>query len=414
MEVSIMTSTNIENIQNDELRTSNRIFSNSDLELEFSGINNRNSANEININNQVNNEINNQINDQNNNDNDNNNNDNNLNNINDNDINNINDIMDVLLDMMLNENIENQEINTNKILNSDLIKELVNDKFVFRKDYYNQKTDENNKLYVSWLKKIYIRIFYNNFDKKKMLIPNKRIEVPDYPILKKEIEDKIFFCLNPQCNSIIYMTNEQKDKLKKIKDLIYYEDYYKILSYSKERCPLCLKYKCIYCNKISTLLNSNCCIKQLQNACSKYYINFDDYYNLFKIMLLVPIIRSFYIACMINFEYFRALTLEDKLMQSKKNISNMIQNNIPSNIISGTYQSKFKRSSIIIISLLNIFGSICWAIPFIIFLELLFTFTMFIGWCTKNKLFKNNMNKFYLLAFIPGLRRRAHGEILYI
>ena len=87
MEVSIMTSTNIENIQNDELRTSNRIFSNSDLELEFSGINNRNSANEININNQVNNEINNQINDQNNNDNDNNNNDNNLNNINDNDIN---------------------------------------------------------------------------------------------------------------------------------------------------------------------------------------------------------------------------------------------------------------------------------------------------------------------------------------
>ena len=175
MEVSIMTSTNIENIQNDELRTSNRIFSNSDLELEFSGINNRNSANEININNQVNNEINNQINDQNNNDNDNNNNDNNLNNINDNDINNINDIMYVLLDMMLNENIENQEINTNKILNSDLIKELVNDKFVFRKDYYNQKTDENNKLYVSWLKKIYIRIFYNNFDKKKMLIQNKII-----------------------------------------------------------------------------------------------------------------------------------------------------------------------------------------------------------------------------------------------
>ena len=412
MEMSNMNSTNIEKIQNDELRNSNRIFSNSDLELEFSKINSINPVDEIN-NNEANNENNNQINDHNN-DNDNNNNDNNnINNINDNDINNINDIMDILLEMMLNENIENQEINTNEILNNDLIKELVNDKFIFRKDYFNQKIDVNNKLYVSWLKKIYVSIFYNNSDK-NMLIPNKRIEVPEYPMLKKKIEDKLFFCLNPQCNSIIYMTNKQKDKLGRIKDLIYYEDYYKKLSYSKERCPLCLKYKCIYCNKTSTLLNSNCCIKQLQNACEKYNIHFSDYYKLFKIMLFVPIIRSFYISCMINFEYFRALTLENKLMQSKKSISNMIQINIPSNIISGTYQSKFKKSSLIIISLLNIFGSICWTIPFIVFLELLFIVTMLLGCCTKNNFFKHKMNLYYLLAFIPGLRRRFNGELLYI
>ena len=130
----------------------------------------------------------------------------------------------------VNENIENQEINTNKILNSDLIQELINDKFIFRKDYYNQKIDENNKLYVSWLKKIYISIFYNNSDK-NILIRNKKIEVPDYPILKKNIEDKLFVCLNPQCNSIVYMTDEQKKKLNNIKDLIYCK--YKLISNKK-------------------------------------------------------------------------------------------------------------------------------------------------------------------------------------
>ena len=419
-----MNSTNIENIQNEEIKTSNRIFSNSDLELEFSNINNINSADELNNNNHENNGNNNQINNNNNdndnninnnniNDNNNNNNNINNNNINNNNINNINDIMDILLDIMLNENIENQEIDMNKILNSDLINELIIDKFIFRKDYYNQKIDENNKLYVSWLKKIYISNFYNQSGQ-NILIRNKKIEVPDYPILKKNIEDKLFFCLNPQCNSIIYMTDEQKNKLDNISDLIYYEGHYKIRSYEKVRCPLCLKYKCIYCNKISTLLNSNCCIRQLQNACAKYNIYFSEYYNLFKIMIFVPIIRSLYIACMINFEYFRALTMKDKLMQSKKRISIMIQNNIPSNIISGTYQSKFKRNSMIIISLLNIFGSICWALPYILFLELLFSFTMFLGFCTKNKFFKYKMKIYYLLAFIPGLRRRANGEIIYI
>ena len=210
------------------------------------------------------------------------------------------------------------------------------------------------------------------------------------------------------------MTEEQKEKIKENKNLVYHENFDNIYKYSKDRCPICLKYKCIYCNKASTLFNANCCSRQLQNACGNETSSCCNYYGIFIFALFVPIIRVFYMASMVNFEYFRGLTMEKKLLQKKKNIIMMDQNHETSENVFGTYQSKFKRKYMIIISLLNIFGSICWSLPFIIFIEIILNISMFLGFCTKIRLFKYLTSKYYFLAFVPGLRRNISGNIKYV
>lgn len=436
MEVSVVNSIILENIQNvGDSRTSKRIFSNSDLELDYIHINEKNiEEQKDNSINQGNNDINNQNNQNNNDDeeqeednnisnnsaNDNNNNaNNNANNNNNNNIpnNNPNNLLiNLFLDILDDEILNNDNVVKQKKAHNDLIKELRNKNLIFLKDYSNQKTDKGNISYVSWLKKIRGHFFHiklnntknNNIENR--LIFNQRIEIPDYEILKNEIEKKLFFCFNPQCNCIVYMDKKQKEKLKEIQDLIYNEDLEDIGNYKKDRCPLCLKYKCIYCQKTSTLLNANCCIKQLLIACSTSIPSYGVDYCIFKFALFSPIIRVFYMACMVNFGFFRGLTLEKNLLQSKQFITRMIEQNINSNIIFGTYQAKFSRISMFIISLLNILGSICWALPFILYIEIILIVSMFIGFCTKNKFFRRILYYFYLLAFIPGLRRGVHGR----
>ena len=315
-----------------------------------------------------------------------------------------------------NDNANGNNNNDEKIPNRNLIKDLKNNNFIFIKDYSDQIVDENNKSYVSWLKNLYIKMnFTYNLEKvKNPIISKHKIETPDFQKLKEKLEKKLFYCLNPQCNCIIYMTKTQKIKFREIKDLIFSEDINDINRYLKDRCPLCLKYKCKYCHRTSTLLNANCCFRQLVNACSN-----DDYYRytnfnlLFCLTLLNPLTRVFYMACMINFIFFRGLTLENKLMQSKEKINILIESHLTSDFIFGTYQAKFKRVPMFIISLLNILGSICWAIPFYIYIEIILNILMIVGCFTRKNLFKMITRCFYLLAFVPGLRRNIIGHLKY-
>ena len=429
MEVTIMNSINLENIQNDYSLTNRRVFSNSDLELDYSNIN-KNNNNEEEGSNNINNS-------------NNRNEDSNINNdniINESQISESN-LGDSIDNSHINEENNNHEANNNnnnessdfsisntviivqnrhynlddndeEILNKDLIKDLKNNNFIFIKDYYNQKIDENNKSYVSWLKKIYEKLYFSEYKDNTMknhINISQKFETPDYPILKKEIEKYLYFCENPKCNAIVYMTKEQEKQLDKIEDLIFTEGLEEIKHFDKKRCPICLCYKCIFCKRTSTLLNANCCISQLNWSVSDY--NHSLYYGIFKFALFTPIIRECYMASMINFALFRGLTFRCKLLQNKEEIERKVANGITSDFIFGSYQSKFSRISLFFISLLNILGSICWALPFIIYCEIFLVVIMFLGFCKILQYYKILTNYFYLLAFIPGLRRGQQGRI---
>ena len=106
--------------------------------------------------------------------------------------------------------------------------------------------------------------------------------------------------------------------------------------------------------------------------------------------------------------------MEKKLLQNKRNIKEMIQQNNSSEKVFGTYQSKFGRKYMIFIGLFNILGSTCWTIPFLLFIEIILIVLMIIGFFSKDiSLFKRIINKYYLLAFIPGLRRNKEGRLYY-
>ena len=425
MDFSIVNSINLEKIQNeDEVRTSKRILSNSDLDLNFSQVVVNRNTEEIGLHqsnesdNNIHNEDNNNAEDNQNNINNDQNNDNQDNN--DNNSHNNSLILNILMNMMNdneideNDNDNNNNNNEAKIPNRKLIKELKNNNYIFIKDYCDQIVDENNISYVSWLKKLYIKINFSiDIEKtKNPIICKYKIEIPDFPILKEKIEKKLFFCFNPQCNCIIYMNEPQKKKFHyEIKDLIFSEEINDINDYLKDRCPLCLKYKCKYCHRTSTLLNANCCFRQLINACSDNDFRFCDFHFLFLLVLLNPLTRVFYMACMINFIFFRALTLENKLMQSKEKINTLVESHLSSVFIFGTYQAKFKRIPMFIISLLNILGSICWAIPFYIYIEVILNILMVISFFTRKNLFKMIICCFYLIAFVPGLRKDIIGHL---
>ena len=393
MEVKVKNSINLENIQNEDyLKSSQRFFTNKDIGKDFSTVSESNISH---------------INESNNDD---------ANNLDMNDLLNIVEVHDINNDLPFHNNndVENMKKDTKRI--KQLNKELINNNFVFLKDYYEQKLDENNKLYVSWLKNLYIKLkIEKNNLKNNTLNINQKIEIPDFSIIKAEIENTLFFCSNPQCNSIVYMTESQKNVLNKTNNL-YYTDYYpNACMYNKDKCPICLRYKCIYCKKSSTFFNANCCIQQIQNASENTdYYSCCDLYCIFFLFLYFPILRSFYIANMINFELFRGLSMEKKLLQNKRNIKEMIQQNNSSEKVFGTYQSKFGRKYMIFIGLFNILGSTCWTIPFLLFIEIILIVLMIIGFFSKDiSLFKRIINKYYLLAFIPGLRRNKEGRLYY-
>ena len=450
MEVNIMNSINLENIRNDDSQTTRRLYSNSDLELDYSNIknneeekkqridNNNNQENNINNSNniyEVNNinerniaesnieevrnntigEIVNGIEESNN--------DSNISNENNN-VSNTDSLFIIEIHTINNDNNNNNNSSINDDNNNnnqgnlykDLIKDLKNNNFIFIKDYYSQKIDQNNKAYISWLKKLYKKLNFSEdgyLTMKNHININQKFEAPEYPILKLEIEKNLFFCENPKCNAIVYMNNEQKKKLKGIEDLVYIENFERIKNFKKNRCPICLSYKCIFCNQTSTLLNSNCCDMQLNSSVFDFNFYICDYYIIFKFALFTPVIRVFYMASMINFALFRGMTFKSKLTQSKEEITRMISENYTSDIIFGTYQAKFSRIVRFIISLLNILGSICWALPYIIYYELYLIIIMFLYFFNLWNHYKTLMNYFYLLAFIPGLRRGIIGRIYH-
>lgn len=392
MEVNVKNSINLENIQNeDNIKSSRRFFTNKDIGNGFSTVSESNIS---------------QINESN---------DDDVNNLDMGDLLNIVEANDINNELPFynNNNAENMKKDRKSIM--QLNKELINNNFIFLKDYYEQKLDENNKLYVSWLENLYIKLKKEKKNlKNNTLNIKQKIEIPDFSIVKAEIENKLFFCSNPQCNSIVYMTENQKKKFNQTNNLFYFDTYQNAYMYNKDKCPICLRYKCIYCNKSSTFFNANCCIQQIQNASENTDFPCCEFYCVFWPFLYIPILRSFYFANMINFELFRGLTLEKKLLQNKRNIKEMIQLNNSSEKVFGTYQSKFGRKYMIFIGLFNILGSICWTIPFLLFIEIILIVLMFIGFFSKDiSLFKRIINKYYLLAFTPGLRRNKEGRLYY-
>lgn len=418
MEINIQNSIKIENYDNNNSNTSKRHFSNSDLEFDYSYFKkNIYSINEIN---QEENDIQN---------------DNNSDNSNINDINNggNNDGHNALMFDNLNfaDSIDsNSEHSQEKKKDSYtcLIDSLIINNYIFKKDYYGQKIDKNNTLYRTWFMKLYKKIYNKeslNLDESLNDMKNspkiKHLEIinikTDFEAKKKGLlENSLFFCYNPECNAIVYMNKEQKKLFKSIKHHLYDEGFELIFGYYKERCPLCLTYRCIYCKRISTFLNANCCIAQLTYACMnpKNDIYFRHYYCIFKLAIFFPIIRVCYIATMINFQLFRAVSHEKNLLHNGQKITEIINSRSQaSDKIFGTYQSKFRRISIIIISLLNIIGSICWALPYVIFCEIFLIINMFLYLFSINDKFRQWMNLFYLLAFAPGLRRNIFGQIKY-
>jgi hypothetical protein len=421
MEINIQNSIKLQDNDNNNSNTSKRHFSNSDLEYDYSYFKkNIYSINEIN---QEENEI------------PNDNNDDNSDNSNSNDINNGGNNGDHnpfnfgnLQVNNSNDSISEHSQEKKRDSYTSLIDNLIINNYIFKKDYYGQKIDKNNTLYRSWFIKLYKKIYSKeslNIDEslsdmqkspkiKYLEIINTKV---DFNAMRKSLlEMSLFFCDNPECNAIVYMNNEQKKLFGRIRHHLYDEGFELISGYYKVRCPLCLTYRCIYCKRISTFLNANCCIAQLTYACMnpKNHIYLRHYYCIFKLVIFFPIIRVCYIATMINFQLFRAISLENKLLHNGQKISEIINSQTQSSDkIFGTYQSKFRRISMIIISLLNIIGSICWALPYVFFCEIFLIIIMFLYLFSINDKFLQLMNLFYLLAFAPGLRRNIFGHIKY-
>ena len=90
------------------------------------------------------------------------------------------------------------------------------------KDYFEQKFNQNNLKYIHWLQNIYLKInsCNNNYNKLKL---NIKYEIPDYPQLLEEFKENLFFCNNPNCKSIIYLSKNLYNKYKKIPD-VYLEE----------------------------------------------------------------------------------------------------------------------------------------------------------------------------------------------
>ena len=170
------------------INSENRIFSNSDLDktnnkseiTQTNTINNNSISDDaININNNVNNNIN--------------------NNVNDNEI--------------------SEEEKENEKFHKDFIQELKNNKYIFIKDYPEQEVNELNVKYINWLKNLYKKKFFSE-EKKYInkLINNKKLII-DYHELYLKIKNNLFFCNYPKCNSIIYISDTQKNKLEIIQNL---------------------------------------------------------------------------------------------------------------------------------------------------------------------------------------------------
>ena len=355
------------------INSEKRIFSNSDLdktnnegEIKQTNTINNNSISDdaININNNVNNNIN--------------------NNVNDNEI--------------------SEEEKENEKFHKDFIQELKNNKYIFIKDYPEQEVNELNVKYINWLKNLYKKNFFSE-EKKYInkLINNKKLII-DYHELYLKIKNNLFFCNYPKCKSIIYISDTQKNKLEKIQNLRLNDfDYDKtaIFFYQKIRCPLCLKYKCIFCNKLSTCKFNYCCFYQAFKACYESERFFND--NVIKFCIYTPFVRIWYFGFMISYPLFRLLTRPENLLQSKNSIIRKRSSGMHIKEALGLYTKYFECNcrNINLTNIFHIFGSIIWTFPYMILFEVILIFFMIISYIFNKQYYIKFMNCFYNFSFLP-------------
>lgn len=323
-----------------------------------------------------------------------------------------------------NNNIENNDSqngdsiddnNGNNIKESykaffDIINDLKNNNLFFIKDFYDQKLNENNIFYNKWLKNLYLNLYseMNKNDFQKLNV-NQKIELPNISEIKEKLEKKLFFCLNCKCKSISYINPQLKLEIEKIPNLNFKENFTSIIKgYKKLRCPICLKYKCIYCKQTSTLQNANCCYIQLFNAC--YNANIDDispYFCFNLAALYIPIIRVWYIGFNLNFFFFRALNQKKYLLLNKKDILSLYRRKNNNRYNYGLYIDLIRKRMIIPYNILHIAGTTFWAITYLNFIEFILIISMITSFIIGIKYFKKVINVFYILLFTPGIFGRS-------
>jgi hypothetical protein len=287
-----------------------------------------------------------------------------------------------------------------------LIKELHNNKFIFIKNYVDEKINENNKRYVSWLQRIYTQIQYtNNCHLKKICFKFKSVLL-SYSQLFEAVKDNLFVCTNPECKSIIYLSQKHKEKLDEIKNIELIGNAYKYyyhLEYKKTRCPLCLKYKCIYCNSSSSLKSSLCCVRQHFMCC--YYADIFEYLYPLAYSIYFPIIRVWFISFVANFLFFRDITKKCKLLETPQNMKRMANSGERIMKSVGMYGGCKNRIYHFFYNIFHIVGGIIWALAYIIFFESVLILFMLISFSlNKKKFFMKIMHCLYLFNCIPGLR----------
>ncbi len=292
-----------------------------------------------------------------------------------------------------------------------LVKLLKEEELIFVKDYYKQKISEENKKFLFWLQKIFRKKYErNNINYLNRINIKNNIEIPDYPEIIKDLKNNLFECSNYKCNSIIYLSDSQRKLFNKIPGLYLEQEYSEFLTgYEKTRCPLCLKYKCKYCNKLSTLKSSLCCPFQAFKAC--YDTKVDEYEIIcHALALYTPFIRVYFFGFMTNFPFFRALTKANKL---SKNLVDILRNMSNHNYISfWTYQSELRRyGGLKIYNIFHISGSIFWTFSYAIILEEILIVFMAISFIFKKEIFKKFLNCYYLFCLIPGSYRQ-YGRII--
>ena len=292
-----------------------------------------------------------------------------------------------------------------------LVKLLKEEELIFVKDYYKQKISEENKKFLFWLQKIYRKKYErNDINYLNRINIKNNIEIPDYPEIIKDLKNNLFECSNYKCNSIIYLSDSQRNLFNKIPDLYLEQGYSEFLTgYEKTRCSLCLKYKCKYCNKLSTLKSSLCCPFQAFKAC--YDTKVEEYKVIcHALALYTPFIRVWFFGFMTNFPFFRALTRADKL---SKNLVDILRNMSNNNYFSfWTYQSELRRyGGLKIYNIFHISGSIFWAFSYAIILEETLIVFMVISFIFKKEIFKKFLNCYYLFSLMPGSFRQ-HGRII--
>ena len=241
---------------------------------------------------------------------------------------------------------------------------------------YNKNKDSNN----------------NNLNKFKI---NNKNEKEEYTELIKKLKNKLFFCINPKCKSITYISDNLKNKFEELQNLQDFNYRNNELNGQKKiRCPICLKYKCIYCNKLSTLKMSYCCPLQAFTTC--YNSKKKKSYCPYTMCIYTPIIRVWYFGFMFSFPFFRTLTKPGKLLLNREKITD---ENVRENF--GLYCTKTEFGEFDLMNSIHIAGSMIWTFAYTIIFEEILILFMIICFIFRKNNFRKFLDCFYLFALMP-------------